>query len=201
MTIWFTSDLHFDHANIIEYTGRPWGSVSEMNEAIIQNFNSVVRNNDEVHILGDVCMGKIADSLPLVGRLNGKKSLKLGNHDRPFPANKKSSEWFTKYDPYFEHIGIRDGLNINVDGVDIHLEISHFPYEGDSGDTDRFQRFRPERSEDIDWLIHGHVHSPEISIGPNMIHVGIDADWQQYGVERYHPIPITAINSFIKDNK
>lgn len=76
--IWVVSDTHFGHANILKYCDRPFASVAEMNEAMIDNWNSVVKDNDIVYHLGDVFMsreGKVLD------RLKGRKRLILGNHD------------------------------------------------------------------------------------------------------------------------
>ena len=44
--IYVTSDTHFNHKNIIEYCNRPYSSVEEMNKAIIDNWNSVVKDED-----------------------------------------------------------------------------------------------------------------------------------------------------------
>ena len=45
---WFTSDIHFWHRNVIQYSGRPWTTVEEMNQGIIDNFNALVKPEDEV---------------------------------------------------------------------------------------------------------------------------------------------------------
>lgn len=78
---WFTSDTHFGHTNILEYEKeyRPFSSVEEMNETIIDRWNSVVRDTDIVWHLGDFCFGK--NNIRIAERLKGKKRLILGNHD------------------------------------------------------------------------------------------------------------------------
>jgi calcineurin-like phosphoesterase family protein len=78
---WFISDLHFHHRNILEYepVARPFSSLTEMHETIIQRWNSVVKPKDIVFILGDFCFSK--SGLGIALRLNGKKRLVLGNHD------------------------------------------------------------------------------------------------------------------------
>lgn len=79
----FTSDLHLSHANVIRYSNRPFSSVDEMNETIIENWNSVVKQNDVVYILGDVSFEKdqaVRDSM--LKRLKGEKHLITGNHDK-----------------------------------------------------------------------------------------------------------------------
>lgn len=79
MTVWFTSDSHFGHANIIKYANRPFASAEEMDEAMVERWNEVVKIQDHVWHLGDVSMTKSA--LETVTRLNGKKRLLFGNHD------------------------------------------------------------------------------------------------------------------------
>ena len=78
-----TSDLHLNHVNVIKYEpiSRPFETVEEMNETIINNWNSVVKEEDTVFILGDLCMGKNTEAAALVNRLKGKKILVRGNHD------------------------------------------------------------------------------------------------------------------------
>jgi len=77
--VFFTSDFHFNHRNIIEYCKRPFTSVAEMNEALIKRFNEIVGPSDTVYILGDLVMGR---DLNCAERLNGRKFLLMGNHDR-----------------------------------------------------------------------------------------------------------------------
>lgn len=79
-TIYFTSDLHFDHANIIKYCNRPFNNVEEMNYKLIENWNSVVNHNDTVYVIGDFCMS--SRSKKYLSQLNGRKILILGNHDK-----------------------------------------------------------------------------------------------------------------------
>jgi calcineurin-like phosphoesterase family protein len=81
--IWFTSDHHFNHKNILEYTSRPWKSVEEMNEALILNWNEVVSEEDLVWHLGDFAMGDRSKMLDIRTRLNGRINFVRGNHDYP----------------------------------------------------------------------------------------------------------------------
>ena len=60
--IYFTSDLHFNHANIIMLCNRPFQSVEEMNRVLIENWNNAVNKNDDVYVLGDFIMGKNIES-------------------------------------------------------------------------------------------------------------------------------------------
>lgn len=80
------SDTHFGHAGVCRFTEadgvtkiRPWTDPHEMDEAMIQRWNDVVRPNDKVYHLGDVVINRKA--LPTLHRLNGDKVLIRGNHD------------------------------------------------------------------------------------------------------------------------
>ena len=84
--IFFTADLHFGHKNIIRYCDRPFKDVAQMNSTLIKNYNEVVRPDDTCYILGDLAMG--INSLELtkyIRRMNGRKILILGNHDKLHP--------------------------------------------------------------------------------------------------------------------
>lgn len=79
--IFYTSDLHIGHSNIIKLNNRPFSSVEEMNNVIIRNYQETVSNNDDVYILGDVVF-KFPDSPErLFSQLPGQKHLIIGNHD------------------------------------------------------------------------------------------------------------------------
>lgn len=92
--VFVTSDLHLNHANIIWYCNRPFGSVEEMNRAITDNWNNAVQPADTVYILGDFAMGDRSKIPALLARLNGYKILVLGNHD-----NKKDYQHFDNVTP------------------------------------------------------------------------------------------------------
>lgn len=51
--IWFTSDTHFGHERILEFTNRPFDNIREMNDALIANINEKIKPEDELYILGD----------------------------------------------------------------------------------------------------------------------------------------------------
>jgi calcineurin-like phosphoesterase family protein len=171
MTRWFAADMHFSHANIIDYCNRPFENPSAMNEAIITLWNESVHPQDIVEVEGDVALGKISESLPLVGRLNGHLFLRPGNHDRCSPIyGSKGAKWVSAYlEAGFEGILHPQGP-ISIGRYTVIA--CHFPYSGDSKDADRFTGYRPvDRGS---WLIHGHVHDTWRQRG-RQINVGIDA--------------------------
>lgn len=77
----FCSDHHLGHTNILEYEKehRPFDTVEEMREVIIQRHNEIVKPNDIVYFLGDFAFGK--HNIAHAERFNGKKKLVMGNHD------------------------------------------------------------------------------------------------------------------------
>jgi calcineurin-like phosphoesterase family protein len=77
--IFFTSDTHFGHKNIIKFSNRPFYSIEEMDEVLIQNWNNVVGKNDTIYHLGDFCFG---NSKKYLKRLNGNIIRIKGSHDR-----------------------------------------------------------------------------------------------------------------------
>ena len=113
-TVFLIADTHFGHANIckfVNYDGskvRPWENVEEMDEAMVERWNLVVRPFDKVYHLGDVAIAK--RSLVTLSRLNGKKVLIRGNHDI---FNLKD------YTPYFYDIRGSHKLN--------NFVLSHIP--------------------------------------------------------------------------
>lgn len=80
--IFYISDLHFSHKNILKYDCRPWFNTEEMNKELINNWNSVVTKDDIVYILGDMFWCGLEESLAILDQLNGEKVLVKGNHDK-----------------------------------------------------------------------------------------------------------------------
>lgn len=79
--IFFIGDLHIDHKNILEFSPMRGGTnIKEHNEWIIKQWNSVVKKNDMVWVLGDVSFSN--DGLKLIDRMRGYKRLVRGNHDK-----------------------------------------------------------------------------------------------------------------------
>lgn len=79
--IFFTSDTHFGHKNAINFCKRPFASVEEMDQRLIDNWNSIVGPTDDVYHLGDFCFNGAQRWWELIGALHGRIHLILGNHD------------------------------------------------------------------------------------------------------------------------
>lgn len=86
MSVFFTADTHFGHQAIIKHCGRPFSCAEEMDEAIIHNWNSLIRPTDTVWHLGDFAWKHHERYLD---RLRGKIHLVLGNHDKMSASSKE----------------------------------------------------------------------------------------------------------------
>ena len=134
----FTSDLHFGHRNIIKHCDRPFSNVDEMNSALINNWNSMVNNDDRVIVVGDMFLcGK--EIMPeIMSQLNGYKILVKGNHDLSLKKMKEIG---------FDECHRK--MSYTLPGGQRAL-VQHHPI--------------PEKLfSDHDLLIHGHIHiSPKV---------------------------------------
>lgn len=97
--VYFTSDMHFGHKNVLMHDGRPFDSVEEMDAELIARWNSVVREEDTVYVLGDISWHKGNKTAEIFKQLNGHKHLIKGNHDR---MHKDLDEYFESVNPYAE---------------------------------------------------------------------------------------------------
>lgn len=131
----FISDTHFGHANIIRFCNRPFRNVEEMNEALIENWNLVVSEDDTVFHLGDFAFGGSNVWKSIIPRLNGHINLIIGNHDR---KNLRQG-----YMSYFDMVVPQ--LQIEIEDNSIYL--NHYPFLCYGGS------YRGV------WQLFGHVHS------------------------------------------
>lgn len=194
----FTSDTHFGHANIIKYCERPFSDYEAMDSALIKNWNRTVGETDVVYHLGDLALGPSDRWDGILKSLNGYKVFVVGNHDRIFGAEKERQrlKWDEKYHEWFDEVYENyEGLVLS-DGTVVNL--SHFPYDGDSHDGDRYSEFR--LADNGVPLIHGHTHASFVvdghkarasrsKAGTKMVHVGMDA-WHYKPVSEQHVIDV-----------
>lgn len=145
---WFTSDLHLDHANIVKYCNRPFRNVEEMNRAIINNWNEVVRPEDIVYVLGDFALTKKEKIAWFRSELQGYVILVKGNHDR---STKQMLE--AGFDEVWPH-GV-------MDFDDRQVYVRHIPN----------YNWSPYTKGDVH--LCGHVHEKWKRKG-DMINVGVD---------------------------
>lgn len=111
--IWVTSDTHFFHTRVIEFSRPQYSCVEEMNEDIIRKWNDTVQFEDTVYHLGDFAFGSDLEKIErLIQRLNGKIKLILGNHDTQ-----------PKIELYRKYFKIMVSSKISDDGV----IMTHYP--------------------------------------------------------------------------
>ena len=114
----YISDLHFSHANAINFDNRPWKDINEMNEEIIRIWNERVTDEDDVWILGDISWANPYETRCLIARLRGKKHWVTGNHDYKLLKNEELCRQFVDvYECYHKHI----------DKAGNTVVLSHFP--------------------------------------------------------------------------
>lgn len=129
--IWFSSDHHFGHKNIIQFCGRPFPDTIEMDEQLVIRHNAYVRPNDHWYCLGDVTMERDTrgDGLVILDRMNGHRRLIMGNHDHYHVSH---------YLKYFEKV-----MAMNV--ID-NIRFTHIPVH-------------PASMGGVRANVHGHIHN------------------------------------------
>lgn len=169
-TTFFTSDLHFGHTNILKYEDRPWDTVEEMNEGLIDNWNATVPPEGRTYVIGDFIMGKHAENLSIIKRLNGKKILIAGNHDKCWGGHKDFAKHKLKYvDAGIYWMADTTSAVFNSERV----ILCHFPKRATMTKYDtKFEKYHQTTDTT---LLHGHVHSAwKVDAANKQINVGTD---------------------------
>lgn len=185
--IFFISDTHFGHANMITFVNydgtrmRPFNSVEECDELMIENWNKIVKSNDTIYVLGDVaysCKKEYIDSILV--RLNGQKKLIAGNHDT------WSTQWYLKHFKY-----VRGCMALD------NFYLSHTPIHSDSKGRWKLN-------------IHGHIHGqtvmkhkpitdiygyPDEELIPDPFYYNVCADYKY----RYAPVSFEEIKEYYQN--
>lgn len=175
------SDTHFDHENIIKYCDRPFSSLEEMDETMIENWNSAVSTQDVVLHLGDIAMARPEVALEYARRLNGQILMTRGNHDdlaagdAPFPV--VNSHYFT-----YE---------------DLDFWCTHWPVR----EVEQDRREAPLYASPPDWfdgwVLHGHVHNNHVEefpfVDPETKHINLSVE-----VTEYSPVSMETIVEAIR---
>jgi len=184
-----TADTHFSHARISELAERPFATVDQMNAELIRRWNDTVGPTDVVLHLGDIALGPIAESIELTAQLHGRRFLVPGNHDRVSPAT-QSKTAIERFAPLYEAAGWTILPEV-IEGIRRGYRIlaSHYPYKGDTQESDLHTTHRPRWDDGIP-LLHGHTHARDHGPDGHQFHVGVDA-------HDYAPIPFTAIDAWI----
>jgi len=173
MAIWFTGDTHFNHANIIKYSKRPFTDLDEMTAEIIHRWNTKVKTSDTVYHLGDFALSygkkhvKLIDKI--LAKLNGQKYLIVGNHDRD--ETTKNRRW-GKVTHYHEIKVERGGIyKQRIVMCHYAMRVWNQMYRGS-------------------WMLYGHSHGNLTDIGGKTMDVGVDC-------HGYRPINIDEVAEFM----
>ena len=178
--IYFTSDLHFYHKNIIKYSPsfRSYENADEMNEKLIEMWNNIVTPEDTVYNLGDLSMAANTKKvIEVAKRLNGKHFLILGNHDYPIKSEKEKLMEMVKDDGNNLFEDIRDYKFLTFPGVQIAL--SHYPMAGWEG------------MQQGSIMLHGHLHDYISEVKGKILNVGFDLHGKLLSLDE--------VLSFVKD--
>lgn len=164
--IYMSSDFHFQHHRDFIYGPRGFESAEEMNETILKNFNEILRPDDTLYVLGDICLGggsyeNAAKNKNLIESLNGNLKIILGNHD-----TLKRIELYESC-RNVEVLGYADMLKYGK----YHFYLSHFPTLTSNWDTDK-----PLKQRTINLCGHSHTKNrwQDWDKGP-IYHVELDA--------------------------
>lgn len=179
--LWFTSDTHFNHTNIIKYCSRPFDNAFQMNEALVENWNAKVRPGDTVFHLGDFSMGargpKQIDEL--INNLNGVKYLIRGNHEKDSQSKEHiRALWKDIYD--IAEIFVPDE---EITYKEQHIVMCHYPM------------IAWNASHRGSWQLFGHVHGGLSNKGiikhsATQLDVGVDS-------HEYSPISYQQVKELI----
>lgn len=177
---YYISDLHLLHENVLRFDNRPFDSITQMQQTIVNNWNDKITNGDTVYILGDVSMrGKKEDLIALVATLKGRKVLVKGNHD-------DVSDY--RYAQLFHEIVDYKEIHDSVDGQNYDLVLCHYPifswkkmrrgtillygHTHDSAEDQYFQKCLAEMNSNE----CRHTHSRDVVA----INVGCMKPWMAY---------------------
>lgn len=155
MTNYLWADLHLSHARILEYCRRPDANVEEMNERLIDAWNSVVTKRDRGFLLGDVGMGTYDEIMSLLLRMNGMNTIIPGGHDKQWLKHWQSggpSNWRLEQPIYHLHYQHPEKG---------YAVLCHYPLRSWHGSVHGVKHF------------YGHVHGTQQKY-PNCLDVGCD---------------------------
>lgn len=144
MNIWFTSDTHFGHANIINFCRPEFNTVAEMDATLIDNWNKVVGQNDRVYHLGDFAWS-VRRARQVRPQLNGTIRLIAGNHDQV--CNLAKAGLFQKISLWREFS--------DMDFVATHLPLARGHCRAS-------------------YNVHGHVHTNGDHLEPHQINISVE---------------------------
>lgn len=175
--IYFVSDTHFGHANIIRYSNRPYNNIQEMNEQFILNWNAVVKPEDTVWHLGDFAFMQLSEFKKLLWRLNGDINVVLGNHDKLITNNQREllAQGKIKSVQHYKRLDVEKSTIILF-----HYGMRVW-----------------EKSHHGSILCYGHSHG---SLPPHGLSVDVGVDCKEI-TEEYRPIALNELLLYMKKRK
>lgn len=183
MAIYFTADTHFLHSNIIRYTNRPFEDTKQMNQALVNNWNSVVDKNDEVYHLGDVALGKYSDADHILHSLNGKKYLIRGNHEKTVLRKEYTRYHFEWIKDYYE-LTIEQEQHPCLEVKKQLIILMHYPLAS----------WRSMHRGT--YMLHGHCHNTYKPVKGKILDVGVDNP-----LCNYTPISLDQVVQYMQTRK
>lgn len=161
--IWFTSDLHLNHQQEFLWGPRGFSNEQEMNEAIVERWNSVVKSDDIVYDLGDIALNDVTGTIDYLNKLNGTHYWLLGNHDTENKIEQLCHSCHKLIIPNEKYAMI-----IKAGKMSIYM--SHYPTLTANFDDKHFSRHVLS--------LHGHTHQQKNWLYPDnpfLYHVGLDS--------------------------
>ena len=159
--IYFTSDLHLMHDKPFLFEPRGFSNIQDMNEAIVERWNKVVKPEDVVYNLGDFALNDIDAAIPYINRLNGTICWVLGNHDTNRKREKIIEECPAVWEIGYAYL-IKHGKH--------SIYMSHYPTLTANFDQKKFSQHVI--------AVHGHTHQQKHwinPVNPFTYHVGVDS--------------------------
>lgn len=164
--IFFTSDLHFMHGNILRYgRGEHFESLQQMNEGLVKAWNNTVGENDLVFDLGDISIGSTARTLEYLSQLNGYIVHLKGNHNT-LEEYEKFNEVLGEKQVFLETPVLTQEFNGQT------VVMCHYPFAV------------WDRQHYGSWNLHGHTHGSLPDTGNKRLDVGVDPAMEIFGEHR-----------------
>lgn len=179
--LYICSDLHLGHNKSFIYEPRNFNSMKENANTILNRFQEILTNEDDLYILGDILVGPDSDMyLEYLEKIPGNLHLLWGNHD-----SDRRKELLSNLSNVVETLGCGTILKYKK----WHFLLSHYPtLTANYDDYDKPLKARV-------WNLHGHTHS-------NNRFEFIDKGWQSYNVavDAHYCYPVK-IDNIIEDIK
>jgi calcineurin-like phosphoesterase family protein len=166
--IWFTSDEHYGHENIIKFCNRPFKDTTETRETLISNHNKLVKPGDRVYHLGDMFWRTLSENecIAILSRLNGQHFYILGNHEEAIKKYRNLRSMFQ---------WVKETENLKIFGYP-NVWLSHYAHRVWNG------------SHKGSYHLYGHSHAVLPEDGSLSFDAGVDA-------QNFYPISLDEVHS------